>query len=117
MIILGWIGSIAFSLCGFPQAWKCHKDGHSNGLSTSFLALWALGEICTLTVVISQRMPMFMIINYTMNFVFLSVISYYKVKPRKRLNGVVRKSYSRDLNYSRDWPSQPIDIKKAWKNK
>lgn len=77
--ILGWVGSILFSLCGLPQAIKSYKDGNSDGLDNAFLVMWTSGEILTLGVCIDQGLPAFLLFNYSLNLVFLAVIWKYKV--------------------------------------
>lgn len=80
--IIGWIGSIAFALCGLPQAILSYKQGHSNGISWGFIGLWFLGEICTLIYVIPKNhWPL--IFNYVGNIIFAGIIIYYKIFPRK----------------------------------
>jgi len=80
--LIGWLGSIAFSICGLPQAYKSYKEGHSEGISWGFLGLWLFGEIATLVYIIpKQHLPL--IFNYLGNLLFISVILFYKVKPRK----------------------------------
>ena len=49
--IVGWIGSILFSLCAALQAYKLLNQKHSFGLDWSFLLMWLLGGIFTLAYV------------------------------------------------------------------
>jgi uncharacterized protein with PQ loop repeat len=81
--LLGWVGSICFSLAALPQAIQSYKDGHSNGLVWGLLLLWFVGEICTATYVglTSQSIPL--LVNYGTNFCFLMVIMRYKIWPRR----------------------------------
>lgn len=79
---LGWIGSVLFAVCGLPQAVECIKKGNAHGMTWSFLILWFLGEVFTLPYIInSGQLPL--LFNYTLNFCFVVVILYYKIKPRK----------------------------------
>ena len=82
---IGWLGSIMFALCGAPQAVKSYKDGHSNGLSLSFLGLWTGGEILTTIAVALDTSSSYLLFNYIVNMVFLSVILKYKFKPRSEV--------------------------------
>jgi len=85
MSVIGWIGAILLSLCGLPQALKSRVDGHSRGVSWLFLYMWLIGEVCTLVYVFPMaKWPL--IVNYFLNLMFISVILYYKVKPRDTLN-------------------------------
>jgi hypothetical protein len=81
--MIGWIGSIALGICGAPQAWKAYQDGHAEGLDTSFLALWTVGDVCTLYAVLGDAPIAYLIANYMANLVFLSVMWKYKFWPRK----------------------------------
>ena len=46
--VIGYIGGLAFALCGFPQVLQCYRQGHAKGMSVAFLGLWATGEGCYL---------------------------------------------------------------------
>lgn len=79
--IIGWIGAIAFGICGLPQAIKSKKQGHSGGISAIFLSLWLIGEVTTLIYVFPKaHFPL--IFNYLMNILFVLVIFYYKLFPK-----------------------------------
>jgi uncharacterized protein with PQ loop repeat len=78
---IGYIGSILLALCGLPQAVLSIKQGNSNGISLLFLLMWTLGELFTIVYIIPKAdIPL--LINYSSNLVFLSVIWKYKLKPR-----------------------------------
>jgi uncharacterized protein with PQ loop repeat len=80
--LIGWIGSIALSLCGAPQAYKSFMDKSSVGISNSFLNLWLGGEIFQLIYVFEKRdVPL--IFSCLMNTLFIIVIYYYKILPKK----------------------------------
>jgi len=80
--VLGIIGSICFALCSFPQAYLTHKQGHADGVSTAYVVLWLLGEICTLAYIPSlNSAPLY--VNYVCNLMCLFVILKYKVFPRR----------------------------------
>lgn len=81
MEIIGWIGSILFAVCGLPQAIECYKAGHSRGLSWAFLLCWFGGEVFTI-IYIFPKADYPLLFNYALNMVFLSVMLYYKIKPR-----------------------------------
>lgn len=81
---MGWIGSVLFAVCGLPQAVECIKKGNAHGMTWSFLILWFLGEVFTLPYIInSGQLPL--LFNYSLNFCFVVIILYYKIKPRKTL--------------------------------
>ena len=81
--ILGWAGSIMFAICALPQALMSVRQGHSEGLAWSFLALWLGGEVATLLYVLDKGDLLPLLVNYGLNLVFLSVILWYRVFPRR----------------------------------
>lgn len=72
-----------FALCGLPQAIQSLKQGHSNGLSWTFLMMWLFGEILTLIYVYPKSNILPLLANYTLNLLFLIVIVWYRAFPRK----------------------------------
>lgn len=83
--MIGWIGSLALALCGLPQALKCIKDRNANGLDTTFLVLWTVGEALTLAAVSHDASSLiYLLFNYASNLLFLSIIWYYKLVPSNR---------------------------------
>ena len=82
METIGWLGSILLAFCGLPQAWESYKTKSSEGLTWGFILMWFMGEIFTVIYIIPKwHWPL--IFNYTANIIFLSVIIYYKIKPKK----------------------------------
>lgn len=76
--LIGWIGSICFAVSAAPQALKSVQDGHSEGIAVGMLILWFIGEICSLVYVWPKKhVPL--IANYTLNFIFLVVIIWFKI--------------------------------------
>jgi uncharacterized protein with PQ loop repeat len=79
--LVGWVGSILFACCAFPQAVQAYRQGHSEGLSWAFLLMWLFGEVLTIAYVLPKRdWPL--LFNYAANLAFLLVILRYKVRPR-----------------------------------
>ena len=82
MEIIGWIGGILLAFCGLPQAIESSKTGKSDGLTWGFLIMWGVGELFTIVYIIPKwHWPL--IFNYTANIIFISIIAYYKINPRK----------------------------------
>lgn len=81
-LLMGWLGSICFAICGAPQAWQCYKRGNAHGVNSSFLLLWLGGEIFTLIYVIPDKIDLPRLVNYLINIVFIAIIVYYRFKPR-----------------------------------
>lgn len=79
---IGWIGSILLAFCGLPQAIESIKTKSSEGLTWGFIGMWFIGEICTF-VYILPKMDLPLLLNYTANIIFLSIIIFYKLCPKK----------------------------------
>jgi len=78
---LGWLGGILLALCALPQAVASYKQGHSAGISITFLFMWGLGELLVLLYVWpSQDWPL--IVNYAVNLVLIAIIARYRLWPR-----------------------------------
>lgn len=82
MEYIGWIGSILLAFCGLPQAIESYKTKNSDGLTWGFLIMWGVGELFTIVYIIPKwHWPL--IFNYTANIIFISIILYYKIKPKR----------------------------------
>ncbi len=82
MEILGWIGSILFTVCALPQTIQVWRKGNADGLDWFFLLAWFFGELFTLAY-ISPKGDIPLIANYAVNLVFLTVILKFKIWPRE----------------------------------
>lgn len=82
METIGWIGSILLAFCGLPQAIESYKTKSSAGLTWGFIGMWLIGELLTVIYIIPQ-MVLPLLFNYTANIIFVSIIVYYKIKPKK----------------------------------
>jgi uncharacterized protein with PQ loop repeat len=79
--VIGWSGSIAFAVCGLPQAWDCFRNKTAKGISPVFVGLWLLG--CYIASVLMKfGWVSWMMFNYTINLVSIAVIGYYLVRDR-----------------------------------
>jgi len=87
--MFGWVGGILLAVCAAPQAVLCHKNGHSNGISLSFLLMWFFGEIF-LTIYVFPKMHYPLIANYILNIFIAGIILWYKIKPREHLSKISR---------------------------
>ena len=82
METIGYIGSIMLAICGLPQAIESYKTKSSEGLTWGFIGLWFWGEIFTFAYIL-PKMDLPLLINYSVNIIFLSVIIYFKLFPKK----------------------------------
>jgi len=88
--VVGWLGSIMFSICGLPQLIKTWKSKRVDDLSALFLWLWFWGEIFTLIYILigdiaqaNYHIPLYF--NYAINILIVFYLLYakytYKVEP------------------------------------
>jgi len=83
--LIGWIGSIAFAICGIPQAWDCYKNRTARGINPLFVGLWLVGEICYVASVLMKfGWVNWMMFNYMANIFSIMVIIYYLFMDRKK---------------------------------
>jgi uncharacterized protein with PQ loop repeat len=78
MEFIGWIGGFCLAVCALPQAIKVFKEKNADGTSHAMLWLWMFGEVFTLTYVVFEKFSYPLLINYSLNIIFVSVIFYYK---------------------------------------
>lgn len=76
---LGWIGSLMLAFCALPQAVESWKTKSSNGVTWGLLIMWAIGEVFTF-IYVWPKSDMPLLVNYSANIAFLSVIIYYKLR-------------------------------------
>lgn len=77
MILLAWIGSLAFITSAIPQAIKVYQEKNAKGLSWAFIFLWWLGS-ASMTAYSISLLNVPMAINYGIQTVLVSIIVYYK---------------------------------------
>ena len=80
---IGWLGSILLAFCGLPQAIESIKTKSSEGLTWGFIGMWFIGEICTF-VYILPKMDLPLLLNYTANIIFLAIIIFFKLYPKRK---------------------------------
>ena len=79
---IGCIGSILLAFCGLPQSVESIKTKSSEGLTWGFIGMWFIGEICTFIYILpTLNLPL--LFNYTANIIFLAIIIYFKLMPKK----------------------------------
>lgn len=81
--LIGWIGAICLAVSGIPQAYLSWKQGHSKGISSGLLWLWMIGITFTLVYVLfNLGFVAVLVLNYTLNIIFVGIIIKYKYWPR-----------------------------------
>lgn len=80
---IGWIGSMLFAFCGLPQAIHAFRHKHADGMTWSFLMMWLWGEIFTLLYISSKQDVLPLLTNYILNVIFLIIILWYKIFPKR----------------------------------
>ena len=81
--IVGWIGSMLFAFCGLPQDIHAFRNKNSDGMTWSFIMMWLWGEIFTLIYISSKQDVVPLLANYILNVVFLLVIVWFKIFPKR----------------------------------
>jgi uncharacterized protein with PQ loop repeat len=88
--VIGWVGSIAFAVCGLPQAWDCIKTRTAKGISPGFIGLWFLGEVCyVVSILMKYGWVNWMMFNYISNIASIVVISYFAIQDSLKAKGKV----------------------------
>jgi hypothetical protein len=82
--LFGWLGSMCFAACGFPQAWQCIKQGNSHGLSPWMLGFWLGGEFCYIVASLLQfGWVGWLMFNYILNVPCVLLMLWYYFRPRR----------------------------------
>lgn len=82
--MLGWAGASCFAFCAVPQVIQTLKEGHAKNLSSLFLWLWFWGAVlCAVGSVLDVGVVPWLLFNYLLNFVCVSVLLRYKLFPRR----------------------------------
>ena len=81
MELFGWVGSVLLAVCGAPQAHRSYKQKRTTGIAPSFLWMWFLGEILTLFYICFDKYSLPLIVNYSLNIFFISLIMWYYYYP------------------------------------
>lgn len=81
-LILKFIVPGLGALHGAPQALKVWSRRHAYGISTWFIALWALNEFLSL-VYVSHNHDIPLVIKYSVSLVLVAVIAYFKIKDKR----------------------------------
>lgn len=80
MEAVGYISALCLIACGLPLATEAFRTGRSD-VNPAFLTLWYTGEVLGLAYALwLGNGPM--LANYGFNFAVLTIVVYYKVRPR-----------------------------------
>jgi hypothetical protein len=82
MITIAWIGSILLATCAFPELLRTLKTRQCT-LSWGFLLMWFFGEIFVFIPVVAKNLGLFLVFNYGLNILMISVLLYFKLFPKK----------------------------------
>ena len=82
---IGWTGSVAFAVCGLPQAWDCIKTRTAKGISPGFIGLWFVGEVCyVVSILMKYGWVNWMMFNYISNIASIVIIGYFAILDSRR---------------------------------
>lgn len=81
MTIVGYLGSLFFAICGFPEAYKTIVNKRCD-IGWGMLIFWFLGEVLmTIYSFFLNNRPL--ILNYLFNFIVVIILLIYKIKNMK----------------------------------
>lgn len=80
--LIGYIGSLAYALCGLPQAYMSIKNGNSRGVSRGFAFLSLIGSALSLAYAVPKADYVLML-NFGCNIVVWGIILKYSYFERK----------------------------------
>ena len=76
---LGWVGAILLSFCAVPEVIRSLRT-ETCSLSWGLLMMWGLGELLTLISVIYLVPTGWLILNYSVNLVCITILVRFKLK-------------------------------------
>ncbi len=79
--IIGYIGSLAYAICGLPQAYLSIKNGNSEGISRAYGWLSLIGSALSLVYAIPVA-DYILMTNFGFNIIVWSIILKYSYYPR-----------------------------------
>ena len=80
--IIGYIGSLAYALCGLPQAVLSIKNGHSQGISRGYALLSLIGSLLSLIYAVPRGDDV-LLLNFGVNIIVWGIILKYSYFERK----------------------------------
>lgn len=80
--VLAWVGATCFAFSAVPQVVLCYQTKNADGISWGLLSLWMTGEISLFLYILPER-KYALLVNYVFNIIFLSIIIFYKLFPRR----------------------------------
>ena len=81
--LIGYIGSLAYAICGLPQAIMSIKNGHSQGISRGYAFLSLAGSILSL-VYAFPRQDYILVLNFCANIIVWGIVLKYSYFERKK---------------------------------
>lgn len=78
---LGYSGGLLLAICGGFEAYRAVRSKEYS-ISIPFVVTWFTGEILTLIPLVVESNRLYLIMNYSMNILFISVIIGRLIKDR-----------------------------------
>ena len=75
--MIGWIGSFLLAICGAEEAYKAWKTKQCN-IGWFMLTTWYIGELCTLSAIMQDAPLGYLLFNYGLNVICITVMIIYK---------------------------------------
>ena len=74
---LGWSGALLLAMCAIPEVIKSIITKNCS-VGWGMLSLWWVGEALTLIFIAVRAPEIQLLVNYGINFLFVSILIYYK---------------------------------------
>lgn len=74
----GLVGSILLGICSVPELIRTVQDGTCH-VGWGMLLIWLLGELLTFIHVFKKHKDMYLLMNYSLNIIIVSVMVVYKI--------------------------------------
>lgn len=83
VLLVGWIGTLAYTLYGVPQIVLCLKNGRAGEISRLFAAMYLCGCLLSLSYSL-YRADAVLAVNFAVGTVSWLIINKYIYFPRKK---------------------------------
>jgi uncharacterized protein with PQ loop repeat len=83
--LLGYLGLSLLMMSCIPQSIRTIKQGHADGMTVFYLVCLVVGFIVLIAYVcLLPKTPIPLLINYIINLISYSIITYYKFYPKQK---------------------------------
>lgn len=80
--LIGAIGAFLLAFCGLPEVISSLRKGYC-GASWGLLVTWVSGEILTFVYILGTSADIYLLFNYGVNILLISILILLKRKPMR----------------------------------